>query len=137
MIPAIKEYLSTEISSDGISVVFKYSGCVDKWVKVHSKIDLKELDSFIETLYEEAEIYAVNMSYTPMYFNTLGTGYVIEVNNAVQKKKVLSLLASKVNPSGAIFFIKDPLTGLSKLNSKVLINFKELDSQILQITGGV
>lgn len=137
MIPAIKEYLSTEISRDGISVVFKYSGCVDKWVKVHSKIDLKELDSFIETLYEEAEIYAVNMSYTPMYFNTLGTGYVIEVNNAVQKKKVLSLLASKVNPSGAIFFIKDPLTGLSKLNSKVLINFKELDSQILQITGGV
>ena len=136
MIPVVKEFLANDVSRDGISIVFKYKGGVDKWVKVHHKVDLKALDAFLVKLYKESEIIMVNQSYNPKHFTTLGSGYVIDVDNAVQKKKVLNILASNVNTLGAIFFIRDPLSGLSKLNSKVLINFEELDEDIVAIRGG-
>lgn len=88
ILPELKKFLGLYKSGSGLSVVFKYRGKIEKWIKIKDSIDLFELDAFIEQLLQNNKT-ATNVN--GLRYTNDGS-IVVKVGNPLQQKKIITIL---------------------------------------------
>lgn len=62
LVTEVKNYLKKQITTSGKTVLFKVSGQIERWISIKNKTNLKELDTYIESLEDNAKLMQVTSS---------------------------------------------------------------------------
>lgn len=123
-VPQIKEYCKDYISSSGKNICFNTKRKMERWVRVKSKLNLKDLDCFISELYKKQH----NEAYQPVNYKILNNQIFMQLPSDDVINELVSKISTYKSTKGRAIIVKTYLGQTRRLTYYDNIPLQELDS---------